>query len=129
MGLERKGFFMPFVREQSGGTNGMPLIIVRSLSDTPPITIAQKGTKYLIGDGAGSQDWPADSIDVLINGYIGSFVISEYEGTNKKLPNLIKKDGSIVTPTYGTVYSAKDYADIRMYLGGGYLYYYYVTFN
>ncbi len=107
---------------------GNPLIIDRDNSLTPLITIVERDVRYLIGNGyAHPQNYTADSIDIIINGFKGKFMITKHEST-PSVPRLLRKDGFWITPTYDVLYDASEYTDIRTYQLGGHVSYFYVTF-
>lgn len=112
---------MAFYRCGSGGgTVGIPLYVNASGSNNPTITPMTKGTTYNIIAGG-------DSAYVIINGYIGTFVVTS--GTVPKLPTIIYKDGTQSTAQYDTVYHAKDVAALRVYQIPNHIVNYQITFN
>lgn len=113
---------MAFYRCGSGGgTVGIPLYVNASGSNNPTITPMTKGTTYTIAANG-------DSAYVIINGYIGTFVVTR-DSYVPKLPTIIYKDGTQSTAQYDTVYNAKDIAALKVYQIPNNIVKYKITFN
>ena len=103
-----------------GGNNLMPYIKNVPFNASKQYFYAEKNRKYTISSSG-------DAAIVFMNGYTGKFKVTEnsYAGTK---PTIRYVDGTTASPTYNTIYDAKNVIMLEHFVPAGHLYQYDITF-